>query len=251
MKLSVPLLALTVAALSSCTSAYKTGQTPDDVYFSPGREEKAQEYVQLQERDDRYYRGSDYYEERFLRMRMQNRYRWSALDDYYFNNTYAYNAYGYYQNWYSPWNSYYAWNTYYNPYYGGIHCYPGTIIIKDPQRYTPPSRAIAFNPNSYVPNSSNRVTGSRSLNNSYNNTNSTRYNNSNSNRSSLGESVRKIFSNSNSNSGNYNSNNSNNSTPTRSYTPSSSNSSNSGSRSSSSGGSSGGGGGGTTTRPPR
>jgi uncharacterized membrane protein YgcG len=247
MKLSIPLLAVTAVVFSSCVSAYKTGQTPDDVYFSPAREEKAQAYVQLQERDDRYYRGSDYYEDRFLRMRMTNRYRWSALDDYYFYNTYAYSPYGFYNNnWYSPWNSYYAWNNYYNPYYGGIHCYPGTVIIKYPQRYTPPSRAIAFNPNSYTPNSGSRTTGARSVSNGYNSTNGARYNNSNSNRSSFGESVRKVFSNSNSNGNNYNSNsnNSNNSTPTRSYTPSSSSSSSS----SSSGGSSGGGG---VSRPPR
>ncbi|MBK8951779.1 MAG: hypothetical protein IPM85_05095 [Chitinophagaceae bacterium] len=35
MKPQLLLLALTVAALSSCTTAYKTGQTPDDVYYSP------------------------------------------------------------------------------------------------------------------------------------------------------------------------------------------------------------------------
>ena len=131
MKLSIFLLALTAAAFSSCTTAYKTGQTPDDVYFSPGREEKAQAYVQLRKQDDRYYRGSDdYYEDRFLRMRMQDRYRWSALDDYYFYNTYAYNPYGYYNSWNNPWNSYYTWNNYYNPYYGGVHCYPGVNHYK-------------------------------------------------------------------------------------------------------------------------
>lgn len=249
MKFSILLLALSAAAFSSCTSAYKTGQTPDDVYFSPGREGKAQEYVQLEKKDDRYYRGSDdYYEDRYLRMRMQNRYRWSVLDDYYFYNTYAYNPYGYYNSWNSPWNSYYTWNNYYNPYYGGVHCYPGSVIIKNPVNFTPPSRAVAFNPNSYNTGSNANRTGvsGRTLNNSYNNTNNTRYNNSNSNRSSLGESVRKVFSNSNSNGNNYNSNNSNsnNSTPTRSYTPSSSSSSSSSSGSSNSGG-------GGSSRPPR
>ena len=79
MKLSILLLALTAAAFSSCTTAYKTTQTPDDVYFSPTRPE-ADEYVQVEKRDDRSYRGSeDYYEDRFLRMRMQDRNRWSAL----------------------------------------------------------------------------------------------------------------------------------------------------------------------------
>ena len=33
----------------------------------------------LKKEDDRRYRGSDeYYEDRYLRMRVQNRYRWSA-----------------------------------------------------------------------------------------------------------------------------------------------------------------------------
>ena len=239
MKLSVVLVALTAVTLGSCTSAYKTGQTPDDVYYSPGKPQD--EYVRVEKRDDRYYSGSgDYYEDRFLRMRLQNRYRWSALDDYYFYNTYAYNPYGYYHSWNNPWNSYYAWNNFYNPYYGGIPYYPGTIIIKNPKTYTPPSRPLVFNPASYNSGSGlNRPTGNRSMSNSYNNNN--RYNNSNSNRSSLGESVRKVFTNSNNNNNSYNSNNS--STPSRSYTPSS-NSSSSSSRSSRSSG-------GGSSRPPR
>ena len=31
------LIALSVAAFSSCSTAYKSGQTPDDVYYSPVR----------------------------------------------------------------------------------------------------------------------------------------------------------------------------------------------------------------------
>jgi hypothetical protein len=46
MKSSVLLLALVVAALSSCTTAYKTGQTPDDVYYSPTRPQD--EYVRME-----------------------------------------------------------------------------------------------------------------------------------------------------------------------------------------------------------
>jgi hypothetical protein len=216
MKSPILLLALAIVILSSCSSAYKTGQTPDDVYFSPAP--PADEYVQVEKRDDRSYKGSDqYYEDRYLRMRVQNRYQWSVLDDYYFNSPYAYNYYGSYSNWYNPFNSYWTWNTYYNPY-----CY-GSVIIKNPGYYhyrVPPSKPVAFNLNSYT-NSGNRSTAGRSI---FNNNNS-RYNNSNSN--SFGNSVRKLFSNSNSN---YNSGN--NSTPSRSYNPSSSGSS--GSRSSSS-----------------
>lgn len=258
MKSPILLLAVTIAAFSSCTTAYKSGQTPDDVYYSPARPQE--EYVRVEKNDDRYYqgRGQDYYEDRFLRMRLTNRYRWSALDDYYFHNTYAYNAYGYYNNWYSPWNSYWAWNSFYNPYNpycGGLpyYYYPGGVITKNPTAYTPPSRAAVFNPNSYLNAGSQRsTTGSRGIMNSYNNNNGPRYNNNNNNNSrtsnrnagSLGQSVRKVFSNSNNNSGN---------TPSRTYNPSNNNNNSPSSTAprSSSGGSSSSGSSGGSSRPPR
>ena len=245
MRHRILLLVVTAAVFGSCTTMYKSGQTPDDVYYSPTRPQD--EYVRVEKQEGRQYRGSDdYYEGRVLRMRLQDRYRWSALDDYYFHNTYAYNAYGNYYNWNSPWNSYWAWNNFYNPYCGGIPYYPGSVIIKNPRTYTPPSRALVFNPNSYNPATSNSSIGSKSFSNSYNSNNGSRYNNNNrsSNNNSLGGAVRKIFSNENSGNGNYNSNN--NSTPSRSYTPSSSSSS-----SSSSSGSSGSKSGGGVSRPPR
>ena len=80
MKSQILLLAVTVAALSSCTTAYKTGQTPDDVYFSPARPQE--EYVQVEKRDNRRYQSrEEYYDDRYLRMRMGNRLRWSELDE--------------------------------------------------------------------------------------------------------------------------------------------------------------------------
>jgi hypothetical protein len=50
MQRQILLLAITAAALSSCTTAYKTGQTPDDVYFSPTRPQD--EYVRVEEKED-------------------------------------------------------------------------------------------------------------------------------------------------------------------------------------------------------
>ena len=235
MKSSILLLAIATIVISSCSTAYKTGQTPDDVYFSPAP--PADEYVRVEKKDDRSYRGEDYYEDRYLRMRVQDRYRWSVLDDYYFNNPYAYTYYGGYYSFSNPYNSYWAWNNYYNPYCNSV------IIIKNPGSFrTPPSKPVAFNVNSYT-NTNTRSTANSYNNRSYNNSNSnsSRYNNSN----SFGNSVRKLFTNSNSNSNSYNSGSSNsNSTPSRSYNPSSS-SSGSSSRSSSS--SSGGG----VSRPNR
>src|SRR5687767_12847516 len=91
------LLGLSVAAFSSCSTAYKTGQTPDDVYFSPGRETEA--YVKVENNDDRRYRAEDRYrndsyrnesyvnpDDRWLRMRVRNRSRWSTFDDYAYND---------------------------------------------------------------------------------------------------------------------------------------------------------------------
>ena len=235
MKLLLPSLALTALIFSSCSTAYKTGQTPDDVYFSPAR--PAQEYVVVDKEDDRAYRGSDYYEDRYLRNRIRNRYRYSVLDDYY-NNPYAYNSYGYYSSWNSPWDNYWSWNSCYNPYY-----YGGAIIIKNPGNYRPPSRAVVFNPTSYS-NNNTRMLSAQSYHpgSTYSptNRNSTRYNNTNTrSNNTLGNSVRRVFS--NSGSSDNNSSRSDNSTPTRSYNPSSSSSSSSssGGRSSSSSSSSG------------
>jgi len=74
-------------ALSSCSSVYRTAQTPDDVYFSPGREE-ADSYVQTtqSERPGTYRpeQAGEYInpDDRVLKMKVHNRGMWSAFDDY-------------------------------------------------------------------------------------------------------------------------------------------------------------------------
>jgi len=130
MKSFLPLLSLTLV-FASCTTAYKSGQTPDDVYFSPERPQAEYVSVKDEEEEDRYYRGesngssSDYYnyeEERYLRMKVRNRQRWSYLDnDFYSYNPYVYSSPGYYYS--SPWNPYSYWNHYYNPYGGTVMIY--------------------------------------------------------------------------------------------------------------------------------
>ena len=108
MKPAILLLALTIAALTSCKTAYKSGQTPDDVYFSPAPPQD--EYVRVEKQDDRKYSNSeDYYDDRYLRMKVQNRSRWSQLDDmYYYDTRYSYSYY----NWNNPWNPFSVWNYY-------------------------------------------------------------------------------------------------------------------------------------------
>ena len=139
MKSSILLLAFATLVISSCTTAYKTGQTPDDVYFSPER--STAEYVRVEKNNDRYYQGSDeYYEDRYLRMKVMNRTRWSDLDDYYYHNRYNYSYNNIYYN--NPWNPYNYWNHYYNPYYTGV-------IIVNPKTSTTNAGPRRVNLNAY------------------------------------------------------------------------------------------------------
>ena len=174
MKPSILLLAVIFAvAFSSCTTAYKTGQTPDDVYYSPVTPED--EYVRTEKKEEKRYESTDeYYDDRYLRMRVQNRTRWSELDDwYYYGNRYTY-AYSYYNPWgiHNPWTPYTYWNCAYNPYYHG-----SVIIAPNSPTYSKPRffNLSAYNNNSLTNNTYNpkatRITIGNSGNfgnNSYN-----------------------------------------------------------------------------------
>ncbi len=106
------MLVITLAAFSSCSTAYKTGQTPDDVYYSPARPED--EYVRMEREDDRRYRyEEDYYDDRYLRMKVRNRYQWNDLNDWYYYERWGFGHNYYYGSYYNPYNT---WNYYYNPY---------------------------------------------------------------------------------------------------------------------------------------
>jgi hypothetical protein len=120
------LLALIFA---SCTTAYKSGQTPDDVYYSPERPRASEEYVRVDDdRNSKKYRHYDEesYDDRYVRMKVRNRLMWSELD-YYYNDPYAYNynRNRYYYN--TSYNPYTTWNCYYNPYY--IPYYSNGIFV--------------------------------------------------------------------------------------------------------------------------
>ena len=104
MKSYLPVLSLAIA-FASCTSAYKSGQTPDDVYFSPARPQD--EYVRVEKNDDRQYRNDEAYrDDRYLRMKVRDR-RWAMLEDNYYYNYYP--TYNYYPSvslgYYSPWSA--------------------------------------------------------------------------------------------------------------------------------------------------
>jgi hypothetical protein len=245
-----PLLATTVI-LASCSSVYKSSQTPDDVYYSPSRQGK---YVSRNQSDNNEYQDyTSSSDNRYLRMKAQNRYRWSSIDDFdYWNNPgYAYNnyysSYGRFNpyfnnNWYSGYsygynnNFWLSYNTgWFNSYYPsyGYGSYTPIYVIKNPTKTTSVYRPQLSGYN----------------NRSYNNKNI--YNSTN-NRQGLGSTLRRAFTPSNNNSYNNNNksynnnhnynNNSVNDRPVRSYTPSSSNNSSSNSGNTNSG---------AVSRPPR
>jgi uncharacterized membrane protein YgcG len=237
MRTSILLLFSASVVFASCSSAYKSGQTPDDVYFSPQRPHD--EYLVTKQTDDRYDGDAQSYDDQYLRMKVHNRLMWSTLDDpYFYNPAYSYGiGYGYnnfsYWNWSSPWTPYTYWNYSYNPY-----C-PVVIPGKTNYVYSHPRM---FNLNTYTPSRPANGYNTHGMynNNGYNNNNRNGYQNrpiGSTNQSSnvntnTGNFLRNVFNSGNNNSSNNNTNNS-------SYSPSRSSSSGSSgsSGSSSSGGS--------------
>jgi hypothetical protein len=117
MQLRFLLLVTSAIAFASCNTAYKSGQTPDDVYFSPSRmvvsEDKENKEEREETRQDETARN-DSYEAREIRMRIRDR-RWRDL-----NNDYACNC----SCDYTPYKYGYGYGYYYNPYY-----YPAPVYF--------------------------------------------------------------------------------------------------------------------------
>jgi len=242
MKLSLPLVSA-VLLLASCSTAYKTGQTPDDVYYSPERQRE--EYVRVKKEDDREYRGQlqseeELREERYLRMKSRYR-RYSTLDDadcycytgsnynrYY--DYYRFNNIGFYHNnWrWNTWNTW-GWNAYnpyyYNPYLNNPY-YSGVVVGNVRPVYNKPRRGnlLTYDNN----NSSNVPTANGKP---YSNSPSSANDNYRNSGSNAGGFLRNVF-------GSGNNNSSSNSGSSSKPSSSSSSSSSSGSSSSSSGSSS-------------
>lgn len=208
--------------LASCSSAYKSTQTPDDVYYSPAppadvakeEKEKRNENNSTNRRNTRY-NDYAYTEDCYLRMKVANRNRWSTIDDYSYWYDTRYNDFYTSSYWNNGFNTNFCncyGNTsvfypgYYNPYIGSFYTgfynsYPFTSIY-------------IINPKVTHPNVNRPRIGGFS-NSTYS-----------SGGSSAGSALKKIFGTGN-NSGTYRSTD-------RSYTPSSGSSG--GSSSSSSGG---------------
>jgi len=103
---------LSFGLLSSCSTAFKSGQTPDDVYFSPGREpeEEVQVKKSQEKQKEQYLEYVSSLDERYLRMKVANRYRWSGIDDfdYWYDSRYDFG--NYHSQYYSSLNPYAYWN---------------------------------------------------------------------------------------------------------------------------------------------
>ncbi len=146
MKHKLLLLAFSAALFTGC-STYKAGQTPDDVYYSPARELTAErETTKNTEKADRYDEYVSSQDDRYLRMKIQNRNRWSVIDDYgywndsrydhcycsYSNNDFGYGNYGYGYNRYrfNPYRTnYFGYGGSYSPYYP-------IVYYRSPKVYT-------------------------------------------------------------------------------------------------------------------
>lgn len=228
------LASLVVTAFASCSTAYKSGQTPDDVYYSPVR---TVQYEEKQERDQ-VRNEQENYEDREIRMRIHNQ-RWR-----YFENNYGYNygSYNHYCNCYCNQGGWgYSNHPYANP---SPLYYPGPIRFNN-YAPAPPPRVVnlgGYNGSGNVVRTyTNPKTGVTTATPRYNNSNNS---NSNTRGSGLGNAIREIFTPSSNNSNNSNNNSGRSNNNTRTYEPTST-PSNSGSSSSPSSS------GGTVSRPGR
>ena len=243
------LLLISFAAFSSCNTIYKTGQTPDDVYYSPARSYGEADENNDKARDEGVDKYQGYNDDRAIRMGINDA-RWRYLD-----NDYGYNQY------YSPYNQYYnnyslgfSHGYYYNPYFWPYPVYSVYSPVYSPVFVAP------SNPKITTPRLTNL--GAYGAIRGYNNAplspkssrNSSVRNYNNNNGSAVGNAIRRVLSPDNSGSSYYTPNNNNNNN--RTYTPSNSNNNNTrsytpSSSSSSSGSSSSGSSGGGISRPAR
>ncbi len=190
MKIKHILLFGAMAALGSCSTAYRSGQTPDDVYYSPAPEQNT--YVStLSEKDQNSYSYRND-EENDIRSGIENPiyrnpitfsmgmgYGYSPYSLYPYNafgnpfyNSYGYNSYGMYSP-YGMKGMYSPYSNYYNPYaYNDFGFYnPYSFYSYSPYSF---GYGYGYNPYSYYPGyltggSVNTNTGARKYNlNAYN-----------------------------------------------------------------------------------
>lgn len=190
MKTNFIFLSVVMALISSCT-AYKNGQTPDNVYAAPTK--PANSYANTQNNEDYYADRENYADDQYLRMMAmsQNRSRWSSINDFdywyrpsYSNWGYGYGKYypgGFYGN--VGWSNGYNYDPYcgcYNPWNPWYGTGPVVVVTKYPVYVAPsnsPSSLRGYRNNSYDnTNRSYQNKSSYNKDNNYNNNNNNRYN---------------------------------------------------------------------------
>lgn len=90
---------IVVSLLSGCSSVYQTGQTPDDLYFAEGTA-PSENFIRNNPKTDQYQEYISTQDDNYLRMKVTNRNRWGAIDNFSYWNDMRYD-YGY-SNFYSP-----------------------------------------------------------------------------------------------------------------------------------------------------
>ncbi len=217
MKINFLLAAIITATICSCSTSYKTGQTPDDVYYSPVRLQN--DNVRRDNNENKNVYDNSVYstpEDREIRRRVHNR-RYRRYDDRYgrYDDRYDY-PYGY--NDYSP--------VYINPKSGrapntsqprktNLGAYTPHTISADSIRSTNPKLGMQNNSGATNNGTANPVRTFDTPGSSSGTPN---------NGSGVGNFIRKIFSGDNSNN-TYTPNSSNNSSPSRTFESRNSNSS--------------------------
>lgn len=132
MKTKLLLLSGIIAALGSCTSAYRIGQTPDDVYYSPAPPAR-EEYVSTNNQQDQesYGYNNPNIEDLAIRRGINDPMYRSGFS---LSMGYGYNPYDYYgSSFYSPYASLYnPYSSFLNPYYSP-YSYP--LVTFNPYNY--------------------------------------------------------------------------------------------------------------------
>ncbi len=174
---TIYVLLCSLTLITSCTTTYKAGQTPDDVYYSPTKPQYDYASTSTSDNEDYY----SYRDDQYLRMKIRNR-RLSSIDDfnYWYGSSWNYT--------YNPWgSSNVGWPYHYGGHYGsGWYdpcCHGPVVVIQKYPVYTPsnsPSSLKGYRNNQY--NNSNYNVNKGGYKNTYNNSND-RYIPSNSNNS--------------------------------------------------------------------
>jgi hypothetical protein len=150
MKINYLLLVTAVAALSSCSTAYRSGQTPDDVYYSPAPVLQQNSYVSTENNKDKNSYSYRNEEESDIRRGIDNPIYRSpvslSLSMGYGYSPYSLFPYNSFSNpFYNPYgSSYYGYDPFtpyaYNPYYGlkgGLYNPYQSFIYNDMTFYSP------------------------------------------------------------------------------------------------------------------